>query len=77
MKHYLLSLSAAALLAACGGGGGGSEPLVDANAAANTASSAFIASLLGIISGTSETAEPVSADSVTLGASETQQTSPL
>jgi hypothetical protein len=78
MKHYLAPLAVAALLTACGGGGGGATPVADAEAAANTASTAFFQSILSIITGsTSETGMPVSAESVASGSSETQQASPL
>jgi hypothetical protein len=72
MKHYLLPLTVAVLLTACGGGGGqGGGQATDANAAANTASNAFFAAILNIVSSTSETDPPVSADSVASGSSET------
>jgi hypothetical protein len=72
MKHYLLPLTVAALLTACGGGGG-ADQAPDPNAAANTASAAFFASVLGIVNSTSETGEPVNTDSIALGASETTE----
>lgn len=79
MRHYFLPLAAVALLAACGGGGGGGDQgqTVDPNAAANAASGAFIASVLGIVNNTSETAEPVDIDSIALGASETLEPNPI
>jgi hypothetical protein len=78
MKHYLVPLAVAALLTACGGGGGGATPAADAEAAANTASTAFFQSILNIITGsTTETDSPISAESVASGSSETQQASSL
>lgn len=72
MKYYLLPLALAALLTGCGGGGG-SDPA----AAANAASDAFFSAVANLVGSTSETAEPIDVNSITLGTSETKEPMPV
>lgn len=67
MKKHLLWIAAVGVLAGCGGGGGGSDSAT-ATQPSTTASTAdaFISRVMSVISSSSNDAEPVSTESITV-----------